>query len=238
MGLFDDPLNKLSSYLENVRGGGTLREYEYNRFAAWSEKNSLVLQDNTAIELGSSGTSLFMIMWTDKPGLLRPNRISLIGPDITEADQPRIPFAKIVLVRGRFDDQYESYRDLRDAVFDTKPEGVSTRIWPDRQKIWCRVSTEAVDSGFNLERYGATLIKRLNDLETVEESEVIFVTGAPEMKLLAPVAEKVRDIVEALIKMYEEMNFDCEDCEYIDVCEEVEGLREIRERLRKEREQK
>ena len=53
--------------------------------------------------------------------------------------------------------------------------------------------------------------------------------------LSAP-AEKVMDIVEALIKMYEEMNFDCDECEYVDVCDEVVELRQIRERLKSERE--
>lgn len=238
MGLFKEPLNSLASYLEDARSEGTLREYTYNQFAVWPEKRSLVLQDNTAVELGSSGASLFMILWTGQSSVLRPNQISLIGPDITETEQPRIPFAKIVLVKGHFQDEYDTYRDLRDRVFDTKPEGVSTRIWPDRQKVWCRVSREAVDKGFDLVRYGSTIIKRLNSLDAVEESEVIFVTLPPEEPgKLKPVAEKVQDIVEALIKMYEEMNFDCEECEYNDVCEEVEALREIRERLRKERNQ-
>ncbi len=238
MGLFKDPLDTLTSYLESARNRGSLREYDYNPFAAWAEKPSLVLQENTAVELGSSSNSLFMILWTGRRDLLSPNRITIIGPDITEVGQTRIPFAKIVLVRGNFDDEYETYRDLRDAIFDTKLQGVSTRIWPDRQKIWCRISREAMDKDFDLVRYGSTLIKNLNNLEAVEESQVIFVTQLTgELEQLKPMAEKAQDIVEALIKMYEEMNFDCEDCEYNEVCEEVEGLREIRERLREERKQ-
>ena len=38
-----------------------------------------------------------------------------------------------------------------------------------------------------------------------------------------------------MIKMYEEMNFDCETCEYVEVCEEVVELKQIRERLKEER---
>lgn len=236
MGLFKEPLDKLAAYLENARTRGALREYDYNRFSVWPEKPSLVLQEDTAVELGSSASSLFMILWTKNPGVLRPGRISVVGPDPSESGREKLPFAQIVIVKGKFDDEYETYRDLRDAVFDARPEGVSVRIWPDRQKVWCRISRDALDRGFNLLRYGSTLINRLSKIRAVEESEVIFVTGSTDdLAHLSPVSDKANDIVEALIRMYEEMNFDCETCEYNDICEEVEALREIRDRLREER---
>ena len=65
--------------------------------------------------------------------------------------------------------------------------------------------------------------------------ELVFITDQEELKRLKKPAEKVQDIVEALIKMYEEMHFDCETCEYQEVCEEVAGLKEIRDRLREKR---
>ena len=67
--------------------------------------------------------------------------------------------------------------------------------------------------------------------------QVLFIVGEQEeLDLLRPAAEKARDVVEALIKMYEEMNFDCESCEYLEVCDEVAELRLIRDRLKGERE--
>lgn len=237
MGLFREPLQQILSYRHRAGAAGKLREFEYNRFMVWPEKKSLVLQEDTRIELGSSTASLFLILWTgDQSTALEHGRISLVGPDLGEVDEARIPFIQIVLVKGQFDDQYETYRELRDMIFDTRPEGVSTRIWPDRQKIWCRISKEAMAQGFNLIRYGNTLIKNLNSLEGVDAVEIFFITGAAgKQEQLRTIAEKVQGIVEALLKMYEEMNFDCEDCEYNEVCAEVTTLRDIRERLRKER---
>lgn len=237
MGLFREPLQQILSYCEANRAGGKVREFAYNRFMAWPEKRSLVLQEDTVVELGSASGSLFLILWTgERSAALEHGRISLVGPDLGEVDEARIPFTQIILIRGQFADEYETYRNLREIVFDTRPEGVSTRIWPDRQKIWCRISREAMAQGFSLIRYGNTLISNLSSQKEVEAVEIIFITGAAEEReRLRAIAEKVQGVAEALIKMYEEMNFDCEDCEYNDVCAEVTTLREIREQLRKER---
>lgn len=237
MELFKEPLDHLNAYLQDAGGRKVLRQTSCDPFLAWPEKPSLVLQEDTAVELGGAGGSLFMILWTGQAGLIHPGRISLIGPDLAERAQAKFPFTQIILVKGAYQDEYETYQKLRDTVFDTRLKGVSTRVWPDRQKVWCRVSREALGQGFNLMRYGCTLLKRLNSLPSVEAAEIIFSTEAVNEKSpLAPVAEKVQDIIEALLKMYEEMNFDCESCEYNEVCEEVAGLKEIHQRLQKERE--
>ncbi len=259
MTLFNDSLEKIGEIMDKAAACNLLQNNPYNKFAVWPEKQSLVLQDDTAIELGSGSGSLFMVLWSgDKltqasdpklnktsdhkltqasaPKLTRTG-VSLIGNDLDGLKERRTSFAQIIIIEGIFDDQYETYRDLRDIIFDTKPEGVSVRIQPDRQKIWCRISKDALDKGFNLKRYGNTLIKRLQKNDAVKNASVIFVTDTPDMmKEFVDISDKVNSTVDALIKMYEEMNFDCEDCEYIEVCEEVAGLREIRERLRKERE--
>ncbi|MFY9114722.1 MAG: hypothetical protein WAO23_05730 [Dethiobacteria bacterium] len=240
MTLFDNLLENLAVYLDDARSRGSLRETGYNVYSAWPEKNSLVLQENTAVELGSSNLSQFLIMWTNRRGVIKPNRISLVGFDLTEVETAaRIPFAQIVLVNGNFEDDYDTYRDLRDVVFDIKPEGVSIRIRPDQQKIWCRISNDALEKGFSLVRYGSTLIKKLGHNKRIKGCEVIFITGSTEeLDRLSLISNRVQDTVEALVKMYEEMNFDCESCEYSDVCDEVAGLREIRDRLQKERSRK
>ncbi len=239
MSLFKEPMGKIDEIIRKCEGKNILHRTDFNRFAVWPEKQSMVLQDDTIIELGSASTSLFMILWTGEGEKLSRYGITVLGNDLDKVKDKRIPFAQVILIDGDFHDQYDSYRDLRDVIFDTRPEGVSVRIWPDRQKVWCRVSKDAAEKGFTLERYGNTLINKLQSIKAVKGAEVIFITDAPEeMKELMGVSEKVHDIVEALIKMYEEMNYDCEDCEYIEVCEEVAGLREIRERLRREREKK
>ncbi|MGM0689032.1 MAG: hypothetical protein ACQESO_05555 [Bacillota bacterium] len=236
MNLFSEPIGYLREYLAHAAQRKAVQSLNYSPFLTWPEGSSLVLQENTAIELGGSEKSLLMILWTGQAGIVSPGCISLAGHDLTETDQSRLPFTQVIMVRGDFGDEYETYQVLQDTLFDTRLQGISTRFWPDRQKVWNRVSSEALAGGFNLMRYGGTLLKKLQTLPTVKEAEVIFSTESPlDQGLLAPAARKTQEIMETLLKIYEELNFDCESCEYKEVCAEVADLKEIHRRLHGER---
>ncbi len=237
MGLFDEALAGVVAWREELRASGELREFPYSASSGWPPGPTLVLKEDTSLELGSGGrASLSLLLWTGEEGLLREDAVCLVGDELPEDGGGGVPFGQLVLVRGDFPDEYEAYRDLRDVVYDTRLRGVSTRIWPDRLQIWCRVSREAVEGGFTLLRYGNALLGRLRAVEEVRGAEVVLIAGRQgELDRLRPAAERAQDTVDALIRMYEEMNFDCETCEYLDVCEEVAELKQIRERLRQGR---
>jgi CO dehydrogenase/acetyl-CoA synthase beta subunit len=117
-------------------------------------------------------------------------------------------------------------------VYDTRLEGFSVRTMPSRQSVWCRVSRDAAGRGFSLVDLGAALIDSLKGLDEVSEAQVVFVTaGVDEVKKLAGAAAGAQRIVDAMMKMYQEENFDCETCEYQDVCDTVMDLKKIRQKL-------
>jgi len=236
--LFKEPLEHLRAYLEAADRCNRLHRYTYKSSLAWPLQTSLVLQEDTAVELGGAGGSLFLILWTAQEELIRPDCISLVGPDLTETSRVKLPFTQVILVRGGHRNEYETYQTLLDTVLATRLEGISIRIWPNRCRIWCRVNRAALGRNFNLRRYGYTLLKRLKTLPSVQEAEIIFVTEAVHQGTLpATAATKVQETLEVLLKIYEDLNFDCESCAYKEVCAEVTGLREIHRRLNKERKQ-
>ena len=232
MGLFDEQIVEVERFLAEERSAGNVREFKAGSRPAWPSEQSLVLEDDTAIELGNPGVaSLSFLIWSGGPGV-EDGRISLVGPDVSEMDERGVPFAQVIIAGGEFTDEYESYRDVREAVYDTVLEGFMVRTMPSRQSIWCRIGREAVSGGFSLADLGAALIWNLKTVESVSGVEVLFVTSSvADVKRLAPAASGARRIIEALMKMYEEKNFDCETCEYKDVCDEVMDLKKIRERL-------
>jgi CO dehydrogenase/acetyl-CoA synthase beta subunit len=236
MELFREPLDHLKAYLADAESRIALQQSTFGLVSTWPEKSSLVMQKDTAVELGGSEGSLFLILWTGQKGLIHPGRISLVGPDLSAAIEAKMPFAQIVLIRGTCQDEYETYQALQDLLLNTRGWGISTRFWPDRRKIWIRVSREALKEGFNLLRYGGTLVNKLTESPVVEEAEIIFVTeplyGSSQ---LVRAAEKSETIIEALLKMYDNINFDCEECDYREVCAEVSALKEIHQRLHEER---
>jgi CO dehydrogenase/acetyl-CoA synthase beta subunit len=236
MELFREPLDHLKAYLADAEGRCALQQSTCDLVSAWPEKSSLVMQKDTAVELGGAEGSLFMIIWTGQKGLIHPGRISLVGPDLSAALAAKLPLAQVVLIRGACQDEYETYQALQDILLNTRGRGLSTRFWPDRRKIWIRVSREALQEGFNLLRYGGTLLSRLTENPAVDEAEIIFVTEPlHDRPQLARAAEKSEAIMEALLKMYDNINFDCDDCDYREVCDEVSALKEIHQRLHEER---
>ncbi len=231
MGLFDKALSELAGYLALKQVGGGLRELQVPD-RAWPVNNSPVLREETAVQLGGGGAaSLFLLLWdSNQDGT--GDRICLLGPDI-EPGIATLPLGVVIVVKGDFEAAYDSYRELRSAVYDTRPEGLSIHIRPDRGQIWCRVSHTAMQEGFTLGAYGALLVERIRQVEPVRGVEVLFVTrSADDVAELGSVSTQAQSIIEAMVKMYEEMNFDCETCDYSPVCDEVVELRAMRESLR------
>jgi CO dehydrogenase/acetyl-CoA synthase beta subunit len=232
MGLFDEQVAQVRRLLHGWNAAGLAREFRTEDRELWPDGSNLVLQEDSALELGNpSVASLTLILWTEGEGVDN-GRITLVGPDVGETTAASVPFAQVVIVSGEFENEYESYRDVRDAVYDARLEGFSVRTLPSKQSIWCRVSRGAFDSGFSLADVGAVLLDSLSEVEEVTAAEVLFVTeSTEEVKKLGAAASGAQRIVDALMKMYQEENFDCETCEYQDVCDTVMDLKVIREKL-------
>lgn len=233
MGLFDEQVKQVKSFMAEELGAGRLRIFKEGEVEPWPSDSTLVLEDDTAVELGNpSIASLSFLVWSEGDDV-EDGLISLVGPDVGESVGESLPLAQVLLVKGSFDDEYETFREVRDAVYGTQLSGFMVRTMPSKQNIWCRVSGGAVNEGFSLANLGARLIENLREVERVEGAEALFVTsGKEDVKRLASAGSGARRLVEALMKMYEDANFDCETCEYRDVCDTVADLKRIRRKLK------
>lgn len=236
MGLFEEPLRDIRRYMEEKRSLGLTREFPFTAVLPQTAAPQVILSEDTGLELGSPGTASRSFLLWDDSGTVADGRITLLGPDFPEIGGGRSPLAQVVIVGGRFSDEYDCYRDLREATYNLGLRGFMARVFPGRQSVWCRISREAMERGFNAQILGSALIQAVRKLEFVDAAEVLLVTSSQEdIEGLSHAADRVQDIVEALIKMYEEMNFDCDTCEYGEVCDSVVELRRIRERLQEGR---
>ena len=236
MGIFDSPVRQLENFLAEQQARGTLRRFPVQADWDWPRDGSLVLEEDAALELGHPSLgSLSFLCWTEAK-TAEPDRILLLGPDLKELKTQRAPLAQILLVRGLFKDEYDCYRDLREAVYQTQLRGWMPRLLPSRRTIWARVTREALQQGFSLAHLGAALIQSLKRIEYVSGVWALFVTQGPaEIAALAPAGEEVSGIAGAMIKMNEEMSYDCASCEFEKVCEKVTELKNIRAKLMEQR---
>jgi len=238
MGLFDQPLAEVRRWLDALGPEGQARGVCPVAELPWATRPAVVLGDAVELELGHpSVPSCSMALWGASDAV-RDGRITLVGPDFTEPDGLMLPLAQVVIVAGPVEDQVECSRMLREAVYGLRLEGLSTRHHPATQRVWYRAGAEALVLGFSAAMLGSALIERCRELPFVERAEVLLVTASPEAVTgLMPAAELGADIGAALIQMSEEMSFDCDTCDYTEVCDQIDELKALRAKLRREQRQ-
>jgi len=195
--------------------------------------NELVLQKDAAFELGASGKgSANFVLFTSSADLVSKDQILLYGPDLSEIHGP-VDFARIVLLRvGMLDDDSEMvYRTLKDiefAKYHVYPEGYMVRISPESYREQVRVSRQALKKGISFQSVGASYIRAYKKNANVLNATVIFVTSPVfDFKAMRDMAKKASDVTNTLTHILEGLPTDCSVCALKDVCDEVEGMKEL-----------
>jgi CO dehydrogenase/acetyl-CoA synthase beta subunit len=237
MNLFDDSIEQLRSFLDHKKAAGSLRELKAGH-KTWPEgdRGNIVLASDTAVELGNpEKESVSFMVWTEKSGLIKNNRINLIGPDISENKSSdtmqSLPFGKVVLLTLKGMDEnncYERHRQIDMARYDLNLKGYMMRAASQYMREWSRVSREAANRGFSFAHLAGVLSSIYSSFEFVEGVEYIFVTSSTEdVRSLASTGSTVEKRISAMNKMATELSFDCDSCDYTEICAEVEGLRSM-----------
>jgi CO dehydrogenase/acetyl-CoA synthase beta subunit len=235
MGLFDKYHDEITAYLKRKISEGEVSEFCHQGGSNWplSKNRNLVLGQDTAVELGNpKDASTSFLLWCNKPNKVNNGRISIVGPDLLQIKSKQVSFGKIVIVTGvdfNAENSYERYRALEKVRFDIHLKGYMMRGASQFQREWSRVSKEALANGFSFRILGGALIEKYLDLDFVRAVEVIFITnGRDDVLEMKTVSDQVMRIIGAMNKMAGELSFDCDTCEYTDVCRDVAELRSMR----------
>lgn len=214
---------------------GRPRVWEYRPGDAWKDIGSseLVLQKDAAYELGAMGKgSANYVLFTSSPELVDKDQILLYGADLGEI-KGEVDFARIVLLRvGLIDGDDEAvYRTLKDiefAKYHVYPEGYMVRMSPESYREQVRVSKQALKKGISFKNIGANYITAYKKDPNVLNATVIFVT-APDYDYgaMKKLAKKANDVTGTLTHILEGLPTDCSVCALKDICDEVEGMKEL-----------
>ena len=240
MNLFDESIADLRNFIESKKSADC-REFKIAVSPDWpaAGKGNVVLGPDTAIELGNPrDESASYMLWSDSADKINDGRITLIGPDLDESENKNLPFGKVVLLglSGINEDNcYERHRELEIVRYDLNLTGYMMRAVSQYGREWSRVSREAVEKGFNFKILGSALAELYLKIDFVKSVEILFVTSSPEdVRELAISGNRASRLIGALNKMASEMSFECGSCDFVDVCSEVEDLRNIRNTLSKD----
>jgi len=242
MDLFNKHIQQVHFFLEQKISAAQVSTADYQDIPDWYKVVSkpLVMNQDTAVELGNPNqASSSFLLWSNQHAESRHQKISIVGNDFGDIKDKQVPFGKIVIIGGNdFDEENSSqrYRALEKVRYDVHLEGYMMRGASQFQREWSRVSSAAVVKGFSLKLLGKALMDKYLEFDFVNSVEIIFVTSSLEDVLrVQAIANESMRIIGAMNKMVEEMAFDCDSCEYVEVCSEVEELRSIRETNHKER---
>ncbi len=238
MHLLDQCIHDARNYIDIKKKTVTSQVFKVDRSITWpqSEKSGLVLIPNLAVELGSPEVSSVSFQtWTQDASMVNDETITIIGPDISISSEKRLPFGKIIIaeVEGfNENNAADRTREMFLSKFNISLSGFMLKSASNYMAEWCRISKDAVNSNFSFQILGSSLINELKKLDYVRSVEIIFVTSSNEdVNELFEIGNRSVRIVNAMSKMVNEMSYDCGECEFQDICEDADELREIRDNL-------
>jgi len=232
MKLFEPTIRDLHSFIKDNGPALSWRPCTDNAWPAGGNRN-IVLAGQVGVELGSPEMdSISSLIWTQDDSLVDNGRITLIGPDLDTCRHMSIPFGCIVLARVQGmneENAYERYREMEHLKYGLDLKGYMLRAVSGYQKLWCRISVDALDSGFSLDTLGASLMRLFYSLPYVISVEILFITSSrTHITALNDMTINVSRIMQAMNKMATELSFDCSECEYQDVCNDALALKDMR----------
>lgn len=209
------------------------RRWTYDKSRCWPDvgKNQLIMQREAAFELGNGKKAVSFSCATTDANLVGCDEVLLYGPDLCELKEDSV-FARIVFTAvqdiGEDDDAFKTLQDIDFAKYRVYPDGYMMRALAEDNREQVRVSKAAVQKGISFERVGCTYISRYKENPNVRFVRMIYITDPNvDYAVLKELARKSNDVTNSLSSIFRGLPTDCEMCAVRDVCEEVEGMRQL-----------
>ena len=197
---------------------------------AWplAEKNPFIMERDTAVELGGyPKESVNLIVSSSGP---------LPAEDLTVIESAadgtnHISFGRVVFLQTEeiSDEQvYEFQQAVQLADLRLKLQDAMTRTSSRQYQMNLRIGKKAAENGLDLDAMARSVQQHFLQIPQVKKAAVFLIAGESSLyRELLPVAEKVKDVTVALNTMFDGIDMDCGSCSLNEICDEVEGLREL-----------
>lgn len=191
------------------------------------DRNSVLFSKDTAFELGGSSKPC-VSMTAVSSDIDFGNEMYLVGKDIPEIKGDS-PFAKFVFlqIEDIVDEQatFNKIKELEAVRYNFSPEGFMTRASALNMREQIRISKK--EAGVSFADYGKLLIDEYIKNPSVKSVCIFFVTEFDKFSDLRNIAEKCKRTTSALNHILDNIMFDCSACNLKEICDEVDGLKEL-----------
>lgn len=224
MRLYNNLINEIKNSLNDAKV-----LIKSNKTLNTSAKNSVIFLSDTAFELGGSQKPCVSSLAVTSD-INFSNSVYLLGDDIDKIKSDS-PFGKFVFIQIEgFDDEqniFNKIKELEALRYHLSVDGFMTRASALNMREQIRVSKKAVESGVTFADYGQTLLNEYLRFDYVKSAEIYFVTDFDNFDKLNSVAKKISQTTSALNHIFDNVMFDCSTCNLKEICDEVDGLKEL-----------
>ncbi len=200
-----------------------------NKVLNTSDKNSVIFLSDTAFELGGSQKDCVSSLAVSSD-IEFSNSVHLLGNDLNKITTDS-PFAKFVFIQvedfGDEQNTFDKIKELEALRYHLSVDGFMTRASALNMREQIRVSKKTVKSGVTFADYGNTLLQEYLKFSYVKSAEIYFVTDFDDFEKLNSVAKKISKTTSALNHIFDNIMFDCSTCNLKEICDEVDGLKEL-----------
>lgn len=231
--------NKIIDKVDGLIGSSVEpKRYAYNPNKCWEDVggNQLVMMKEAAYELGGDNKPAVNYACISSADYATEDEILVYGKDLNEINGST-PFARIAIIKvkdlvgeGEEDTEplFRAIQDIDFVKYHVYPKGYMIRSSTESFREQVRVSKEAVKKGITFEQVGNSYIKEFKKNPDILAVKMIFLTiDGPDYVEMKKDARMVRDITKTLSKILEGMATDCHSCNLKDICDEVEGMKEL-----------
>lgn len=234
MKLYDEIINNWNKKIE----GFVTRGLDFESIAAWPDagKNNMILRGDMAYELGGSVQSMFALgstVITADESLVPKDEVVLVGKDLSEIEKdPSYARLTVVLVDeeaiGEGDALFNAIRNIEYVRYQISPKGFMMRVSKAHRRESVRVSKESINEGMSFAHIGKAFIDHLKKNPKVKAVKVYFITDDTfDYKAIEKDVRHANSITETIDHVFKDVKMDCHSCNLKEVCDEVEGLREL-----------
>ena len=223
MRLYNNLINEIKNHLSNSKVLSSGRSLDI------SNKNSVIFLSDTAFELGGNNKPCVSSLAVSSD-IEFTNSVKLLGNDLPKIKSDS-PFAKFVFVQiedfENEQDTFNKIKELEALRYHLNVDGFMTRASALNMREQVRVSKKAIKSGVTFADYGQTLLNEYLKFSYVKSAEIYFITNYDDFEKLNSVAKKISQTTSALNHIFDNVMFDCSTCNLKEICDEVDGLKEL-----------
>ncbi len=223
MRLYNNLINDIKSSFSGIK------QIKSNISLNTSKKNSVIFLSDTAFELGGNQKPCVSSLAVSSD-MAFSNSVFLLGKNLNEIKSDS-PFGKFVFIQiedfENEQDTFNKIKELEALRYHLNVDGFMTRASALNMREQIRVSKKTIKSGVTFADYGNALLKEYLNFPYVKSAEIYFITDFNKFEKLSSIAKKISQTTSALNHIFDNVMFDCSTCNLKEICDEVDGLKEL-----------